>query len=160
MFIDNQAGKSALQKGYGKDSRVNAIITAFWTLASHHGWYPAFQYVKSDLNISDKISRHEVEFARAAGWEEQHIDLTQFLDVLEQFANDPKGSISDLLEGLLSLRRTPCRVGGVHGVVEEMHNHLQPLHSRPDHRAEGEQKVLSAHFARDASMTDTCHVAS
>ena len=34
MMIDNQPGKSALQKGFGKDQRVNAIIAAFWSLAS------------------------------------------------------------------------------------------------------------------------------
>lgn len=42
MFIDNQAVKSALQKGYGSDQRVNAIITAFWALVSHEAWFPAF----------------------------------------------------------------------------------------------------------------------
>ena len=42
MFIDNQAGKSALQKGYGSDQRVNAIITAFWALVSHEAWFRHF----------------------------------------------------------------------------------------------------------------------
>ena len=157
MFIDNQAGKCALQKGYGKDCRVNAIITAFWTLASHHGWFPSFQYVKSELNISDKISRHDVAFAHEAGWEEVEIDLTQFMDILERFATDPNGSIRSLLQGLLTLERTPCRTGGVHGVVKTVH-HLQPLQIQHHRRAEGGQKEeLSAHRFRDASMTDTCH---
>ena len=36
MLVDNQPGKSALQKDYGKDQRVSAIIAAFWSLAPQH----------------------------------------------------------------------------------------------------------------------------
>ena len=30
IYIDNQPGKSAIQKGYGKDPWVNVIISSFW----------------------------------------------------------------------------------------------------------------------------------
>ena len=38
LYVDNQAGKCALPRGYGSDPRVNTIITAFWSLVSHEGW--------------------------------------------------------------------------------------------------------------------------
>eukprot|EP00435_Cladocopium_sp_Y103_P048273 s452_g14.t1 len=116
MFIDNQAGKTALQKGYGSDERVNAIITAFWVLTAEKEWSPAFQYVKSELNISDPISRHDVAIAQKEGWEERPIDLTRLLEVLEEFARDPDGSIANLLQSLLEIQRTPSGVGMMHGV--------------------------------------------
>ena len=126
MFIDNQAGKTALQKGYGSDGRVNAIITAFWVLAAERNWFPAFQYVKSDLNISDPISRHDVEIAQREGWEERPIVLTKLLAALEEFASDPDGSISKLLQNLLDAGRTPSGVGMMHGVVDYAHQPGNP----------------------------------
>ena len=112
MFVDNQAGKAALQKGYGNDGRVNAIITAFWTLAAHHGWFPAFKYVRSEHNISDPISRHQTSMAEQAGWQELHIDSTAFLKLVESLADDPTASISFLLAGLLLLP-LDTELGGV-----------------------------------------------
>jgi len=79
---------------------VNAIITAFWTLVAHEGWYPHFEYVKSELNISDPISRHDTTEAAKAGWSEMKIDTNGLLETLESFSQDPSGSITDLLSQL------------------------------------------------------------
>ena len=110
MMVDNQAGRSALQKGFGKDQRVNSIIQAFWALASHEGWFPIFQYVKSELNISDPISRFDTTDAEKLGWSKLDIDTTGLLETLESFAQDPNDSISDLLTRLVSPELTPCGV--------------------------------------------------
>ena len=110
MFVDNQAGKS------------NAIITAFWTLTSHRGWFPAFKYVKSEL---DPIGRHDTSMAQAAGWTEKEVDTSALLRALESFAQDPNGSISKLLSVLLAL----SGLGIVHGVVRSVHN--QPSAPEP-----------------------------
>ena len=130
MFVDNQAGRCALQKGYGNDARVNAIITAFWALVSHKMWYPVFKYVPSALNISDPISRHDTSQAQQAGWTEYHVPWADFLVILESFAADPDGSIQALLSSLLALRGTPSEVEVVHGVVGSVHN--QPCTSGPN----------------------------
>ena len=122
MFVDNQAGKSALQKGYGNDPPVNAIITAFWALVSKRGWLPVFKYVPSTLNISDPVSRHDTSMAEKAGWTEKKVDCMALLSALESFAQDPNGSIPDLLAGLGALQRTPSGMGIVHGVVGDVHN--------------------------------------
>ena len=74
MMIDNQPGKSALQKSFGKDQRENLIIAAFWSLASREELFPALQYVRSELNISDPISRHETAEADRSGWTRMEID--------------------------------------------------------------------------------------
>ena len=158
MFIDNQAGKAALARGYGSDARVNAIITAFWTLVSHERWYPDFKYVKSDHNVSDRISRHDTGFAIELGWEELQIDITQMLQELEKFASDPGGSINDLLSGLLSLLGTPRRVGDVQGVVGNAQPPASPCWSKANQPAEGERKD-SEIAVTDASMESTCRAA-
>lgn len=127
MFVDNQAGRSALEKGYGNDPRVNAIITAFWTLTAHKGWFPKFKYVQSALNISDPISRHETSMAESAGWSEIQVNDQALLVALESFAQDSSGSISKLLDDLLALQRTPSGLGSVHGVVKYVHTQPQAL---------------------------------
>lgn len=51
VYIDNQSGRCALQKGYGKDPKVNLIVSAFWAMMAYHRIHPHFQYVRSDQNI-------------------------------------------------------------------------------------------------------------
>ena len=36
-FVDNEAGKFALTKGYGKDFAINGILAAYWALAAAQG---------------------------------------------------------------------------------------------------------------------------
>eukprot|EP00435_Cladocopium_sp_Y103_P052359 s456_g16.t1 len=107
MSIDNQAGKTALQKGYGSDCRH---------------------------------CRHETEFAKKEGWLEVDIDLKGMLMALEAFADDPEGSIPELLANLQKLQMTPSGVGGLHGVVRDVHPPVA-LGCQPNQPAEGEQKV-------------------
>ena len=156
LFIDNQAGKTALQKGYGSDCRVNTIITAFWMLAADHNWHPSFQYVKSELNISDPISRHEIGMARKAGWSERHIDLTEMLLALENFANDSNGSINSLVTSMIQAVGTPRGVVEMHGVVRDVH---QPaaLGVQPNQPADDEQMTESSSIFC-AETTYTCRV--
>ena len=57
-WIDNAAGLSALEKGFGRDQHVNHLLTFFWTLASVRSWVPQFEWVPSSLNLADPISTH------------------------------------------------------------------------------------------------------
>ena len=66
-FIDNQAGEAALRKGYGKDDAVNGVLTAFWALAVRMSWDPNFNRVESKANISDAVSRADIEPAFRPG---------------------------------------------------------------------------------------------
>ncbi|CAE7252463.1 DNMT3B [Symbiodinium sp. CCMP2592] len=56
-YVDNQPGMVALQKGFGRDEQINAVLTGFWTLATQARWVPEFRWVPSALNIADPISR-------------------------------------------------------------------------------------------------------
>ncbi|CAE7863082.1 eIF3-S7, partial [Symbiodinium necroappetens] len=54
-FIDNTAGQAALTKGYGKDTAVNGMISAFWTLAARRGWFVEFERVPSKASVADAL---------------------------------------------------------------------------------------------------------
>ena len=56
-FIGSSSGLAALQKGYGRDPAVNLLLTLFWAMASEQAWVPEFQWVPSDLNLADPVSR-------------------------------------------------------------------------------------------------------
>ena len=58
-FIDNQAGLSALTKGFGRDPNINNLLGLFWRLVSHFGWRVHLAWVSSENNISDKVSRQD-----------------------------------------------------------------------------------------------------
>ena len=59
-WIDNAAGLSALEKGFGRDEHVNHLLTYFWTLASTLSWVPQFEWVPSELNLADPVSRGDL----------------------------------------------------------------------------------------------------
>ena len=56
MFMDNTAGRAALENVFGKDPSINSIITSFWSMVSDRQLFPAMRYVRSALNISDPVS--------------------------------------------------------------------------------------------------------
>ena len=100
IYIDNQPGKSAIQKGYGKDPWVNVIISSFWALVTARQWHPHLQYVKSCLNISDAISRHDESTAVRLGWTKVHLDVLPFLHVLDSFGGESNCDIPGLLRDI------------------------------------------------------------
>ena len=100
VFIDNQPGKSAIQKGYGKDTWVNVIISSFWALATARQWYPHLQYVKSCLNISDAVSRHDETQASQLGWKKVNIDVLPFLRILDSCGSHSHLDIQHLLHAM------------------------------------------------------------
>ena len=63
-WIDNLAGLSALEKGFGRDQHVNHLLTYFWTTASSLSWVPQFEWVPSQLNLADPISRGDLSVVR------------------------------------------------------------------------------------------------
>jgi hypothetical protein len=67
-FIDNEAGRFALAKGYGRDMSVNGVLAAYWALAAMQGWDPHFERVTSKANVSDAVSREDFSRAVAEGW--------------------------------------------------------------------------------------------
>jgi hypothetical protein len=67
-FVDNEAGKFALNKGYGRDPAVNGLLAMYWSLAADFGWNPHFERVSSKANVSHAVSRKDFSRATAEGW--------------------------------------------------------------------------------------------
>lgn len=57
-FIDNSSGFFALRKGYCKDEAICNLIAAAWRFISRMGWHLHLEWVRSEHNISDQVSRH------------------------------------------------------------------------------------------------------
>ena len=67
-WIDNTAGESALRKGYGRDRKVNRLLTMLWTFLAKKQLDPHWRRVKSSANISDPISREDLSLAHSHHW--------------------------------------------------------------------------------------------
>ena len=101
FYIDNQAGKFALIKGYGRCEAVNLLTSSFWILAEHRLWHPNLLYVRSELNISDPISRGDLSGAVAAGWTRKRSDPTKLLTLLADAIDNHGGDLLRLRRQLL-----------------------------------------------------------
>ena len=103
-FCDNTAGLSALLRGYGKDENINGLLLVTWRLLHHYGWHTHFQWVASQNNISDKISRHQIQWALDLGWTQIHPDMDPLYKILAHCASDTAYAHGDALQDLLCLR--------------------------------------------------------
>ena len=87
-FVDNEASKFALLKGYGKDAGMNNLIGTFWLDRAEHSSFPWFERVSSKANISDSVSRGDFEEAQREGWLHLDIGYTATYDILRKLAGD------------------------------------------------------------------------
>ena len=67
-WIDNTAGQAALSKGYGRDKRVNRLLSMLWSFLTAKGVEPFWRRVTSSANISDPISRDDTTIAVDQKW--------------------------------------------------------------------------------------------
>ena len=88
-FVDNEAGKFALRKGYGKDLAVNGILAAFWGSAAYCSRSPHFERMASKANISDEVSRGDLEASYSRGWRRVHTPIEAIKNVLIPATGDP-----------------------------------------------------------------------
>ncbi|CAE7663318.1 rlmN1 [Symbiodinium sp. CCMP2592] len=87
-FCDNQAGRSALERGYGREDSINNLIACFWCVASLKNWQPHFQWVPSEQNISDPFSRGDSSIGETHGWSQLHSDFSDFWQILLRVVSD------------------------------------------------------------------------
>ena len=78
-FIDNKPGCFALQKGYCKDLCICNLVSLIWRLASHMGWHIYLEWVASEHNISDQVSRHDFSSMHKIGAIQQRPDIRQWV---------------------------------------------------------------------------------
>ena len=67
-FIDNEAAKFALIKGYGRDPAINNMLGLFWAAHAEAGIDPWVERVSTKANPADAISRGDFSQATARSW--------------------------------------------------------------------------------------------
>ena len=87
-FVDNEAAKHALIKGYGKDSAINSVIGIYWGAHADSQQTPWLERVTSKSNVSDEISRNVYDMANALQCTEIPLDLTEVYNIILQAADD------------------------------------------------------------------------
>ena len=107
-FCDNQAGLAALQKGMGRDENINRLLTTTWQLIAARQWHIHMEWVASENNISDKISRHDTSWVDHETWTGLTPDLTGFFDILCKIAQNEDYASNKAKDDLLQLHfQTP-----------------------------------------------------
>ena len=87
-FIDNQAGKAALSRGFNSEASVNNLLAFFWALCAELKWFAHCEWVASHLNIADPISRGRLEVADQAGARLLHGVPEEHWQLLLRIADD------------------------------------------------------------------------
>ena len=72
-FCDNSAATSALRKGYGSDPSVNILISLFAAVTAITAKWPYMEFVASEANISDGVSRQDMSLPRKLGWNDRSL---------------------------------------------------------------------------------------
>ena len=87
-FVDNEASKHALIKGYSGCTPVNNLIAATWSLCSRCNKEPWFDRVSSSDNPSDSISRFDFTESIEKGHTRLSIDMSGFYTIILLIARD------------------------------------------------------------------------
>ena len=87
-FVDNEAAKFALIKGYGKQTRVNNLIAAYWSFVTRSQSSPWFERVSSGANWADSVSRNDWSLVQKRGWTRLHARLNHVWPILIKIAKD------------------------------------------------------------------------
>jgi hypothetical protein len=99
-FVDNEAAKFALIKGYSSDEAINAVIAVYWGHL-HQGHRDMWlERVTSGANPSDETSRDEWQLATALGWRHLHLDTTKTHMFLLEALKHPEWIHSGLTEAM------------------------------------------------------------
>ncbi len=116
-FVDNEAAKRALIKGYGNDIRINAMLGMYWAFHADHQRSPWLERVSSAANLSDAISRDDFSLNLANGWLHLRLDLADTYAILIQAANDMQFAVQQasalIADSLQPQVRTALHKAGV-----------------------------------------------
>ena len=87
-FIDNEAAKHAVIKGYCRERAMCNLLGSFWCLCAQNGINPWLERVTSDANPSDEISRDIWDLVMHEQWTVLKVDLSPVLPILNKVAQD------------------------------------------------------------------------
>ena len=96
-FIDNEAARFALTKGFSSDEVVNSLAGAFWAWAAKQGTYPWFERVSSAANAADALSRFDYSVAERLSWKHWEFDCAPIYHLLAAWLSAHKFDASALV---------------------------------------------------------------
>ena len=87
-FIDNEAAKHAVIKGYCRERAMCNLLGCFWCLCAHNGINPWMERVTSEANPSDEISRDIWDLVMDQRWTVLQLQLEPVIPILNKVAQD------------------------------------------------------------------------
>ena len=102
-FIDNSSGFFALKKGYCKDEAICNLIAVTWRIISKMGWHLHLEWVASQLNISDKVSRQSLEEMHQIQADQDRVQTDDLFRTLEKVAIDHDYTYGSALQDILAI---------------------------------------------------------
>jgi hypothetical protein len=105
-FCDNAAGTAALSKGFstsGSDQAVNNLLAMCWSFLARMGWNVHFEWIPSEQNIADPVSRGDLSFASQSRWRSLNTRLTEVYAVLERVSRDLEFATGEAVEALAGM---------------------------------------------------------
>ena len=103
-FIDNTSGFFALRKGYCKDPAICNMIALVWRVITYMGWHLHLEWVQSDLNVSDQVSRQSFQEMQEINANWIDIETTDLFTILHRVATDPTYAHGDALKDVIALQ--------------------------------------------------------
>ena len=83
-FVDNEAAKHALVRGYGSVTAVNQLIQTFWSECENRQLHPWFERVSSAANLADAVSRDDLTEGLRRGWKTIDPDMNEMYNMLRR----------------------------------------------------------------------------
>jgi hypothetical protein len=83
-FVDNEAAKHALVRGYGSVTAVNQLIQTFWSECENRQLHPWFERVSSAANLADAVSRDDLTEGLRRGWKTISPDMNEMYNMLRR----------------------------------------------------------------------------
>lgn len=75
LWIHNRSGLAALEKGWGKKDEVNNMLTFLWAFLARHHIHLHCEWVPSEHNLADRISRHDLTDIHTGNWKLVNLPL-------------------------------------------------------------------------------------
>jgi len=117
-FVDNEAAKHALLRGYGSDMHINCLLGMYWAFQAAEQKAPWLERVTSKANLSDAISRNDFSDNQANGWLHLQLDLTATYTTLALAADNMQFAVQHahprMKQDLQQQMRLQLAAHGVH----------------------------------------------
>ena len=108
-YIDNKAGHSAILKGYGRDVTINNLLACLWSYHQLLSLQTHLEWVSSNNNISDGVSRGDLQLAHDLHWQPVAMDYEPFFQILINAADDLQYAAGTAAQDLWRSHSSQCQ---------------------------------------------------